>query len=194
MFNGVYLVKLNKIYLLLPFIVFFFVTKLHTSDAFLVTSNQVGMLNKGMTIQDVMKIVPEKQIKKVVGYGEFGDPEYDDYEIYSAKGKHLLTITPFGINDLTKRINRVLIIDKRFKTTSGIGIGSSYIQIKEAYPNLTVSPDMDVIDLDITELNAWMSINKKLLPTDWWDNKNKRVDLKKIPLDAVTSTFIIWWK
>ncbi len=194
MFNGVYLVNLNKIYLPLLFIVFFYVTKVHGSEEFLVTSNQVGVLTKGMTIQDVMKIVPGKQIKKVVGYGEFGDPEYDDYEIYSSKGEHLLTITPFGRNDLTKRINRVLIIDERFKTTSGIGIGSNYIKIKEVHPNLTVSPDMDVIVLDLAKLNAWMSISKKLLPTDWWDNKNKRVILEKIPFDAVTSTFVIWWE
>ena len=160
---------------------------------FLITPDAVGPIKKGMTVKEVMDFLPKNQIKKVIGYGEFGDPEYDDFEIYDGLGNHLLTITPYGKADLTREINRVLVLDDRFRTGSNIGLGSNYKDIKKAYPNLNASPDMDVVVLALDELNAWISINKKLLPSDWWDNENKQVLLNKIPLDANTNIFVIWW-
>ena len=161
---------------------------------FSVTSSSVGPIKKGMTISDVMNILPKNQIKRVIGYGEFLEDEYDDFEVYDLSGKHILTITPQGRNNHNSKINRVLILDSRFQTEARLGLGSTYLSIKKNYPMLSAQPAMDVIVLSIDEINAWMSIKKTLLPEDWYDQENNKVNLSKIPPDATTSLFVIWWK
>jgi len=161
---------------------------------FTVTSSSVGPIKKGMTISDVMNILPKSQIKKVIGYGEFLEDEYDDFEVYDLLGKHILTITPHGRNNLNSKINRIHILDSRFQTETKLGLGSTYQSIKKNYPILKAQPAMDVIVLSIDEINAWMSIKKNLLTKGWYDQDNNKVNLSKIPPEATTSLFVIWWK
>lgn len=59
----------------------------YTFDNFHISENRVGIFSKGMTIFDVYNTIPKEQIKKKVGYGEFADDTYDDYEIYDSNGK-----------------------------------------------------------------------------------------------------------
>ena len=66
----------------------------YTFDNFHISENRVGIFSKGMTISDVYNSIPKEQIKKTVGYGEFADDTYDDYEIYDSNGKKILVLTP----------------------------------------------------------------------------------------------------
>jgi hypothetical protein len=160
---------------------------------FLVSQSFVGPIKKGMSVRDVMEFLPDRQIKKVVGHGEFAEDEYDDYEIYDSSGKHILTITPVSRNDLDQKISRIEILDTRFKTDAKIGLGSSYGEIIKRYAKVDASPDIEVIVLQLPKINAWMSIDKNKLSEDWWDNSRKHVDLNRIPLEARTGSFVIWW-
>lgn len=162
-------------------------------EDFLVSDVAVGPFKKGMTVHEVIKLLPEEQIKKVVNYEGFSEGEFDDYEIYDSSENHILTITPKGRDDLNNKISRVLILDDRFKTELQLGLGSSYEEIKKTYPSLKVSSNIEVIVLDLGEINAWMSIDKKQLPEDWWDVSRKRVDMRKIPPESIARSFVVWW-
>lgn len=163
-------------------------------ENFQVTELAVGPIKKGMTVQDVLDLLPEKQINKVLGNGEFLGDEYDDYEIHDEFGKHVLTITPREKDNLKELIVRVAIVDQRFTTTLNVGLDTSYGMIHKMYPNLTVTPDIGSVVISLDDINAWMSIDKKQLPDDWWDEKNKRVNLHKIPLNAKIQSFGVEWR
>ena len=160
---------------------------------FLVTENNVGVFKKGMSVKDVLDIIPKVQINKVVDKDDY-ENSYDDYQYFDTNKTHLLTLTPTIQDDIQSKINRILILDNRFKTNKNIGLGSTYADLKNNYKITDIEPDLEHIVLTIGELNAWFSINKKQLLDNWWDENKKQIDVSKIPDTATFDTFVIWWK
>ncbi len=160
---------------------------------FLVTENSVGVLKNGMTVKDVLDITPKTQIIKVVDKDDY-ENSYDDYQYFDKNNNHLLTLTPTIQDDTQSKINRILILDKRFKTNKNIGLGSTYFDLKSNYKITDIAPDLEHIVLTVGELNAWFSINKNQLLDNWWDENKKQIDSSKIPNTATFDTFVIWWK
>ncbi|MEC3907322.1 hypothetical protein VOI54_09860 [Tamlana sp. 2201CG12-4] len=144
-----------------------------------------------MTILDVYNIIPKHQIKKKIGYGEFADDTYEDYEIYDSNGKKLLVLTPKEAGDTNSKINRISILDKRFKTTKKIGLNSTFGDLSKYYSTDKISPDTEHIVLDINPINAWFSINKTELQEGWWNENG--IDISKIPSNAKFDGITIWW-
>lgn len=164
----------------------------YTFDNFHISENRVGIFSKGMTISDVYNSIPKEQIKKTVGYGEFADDTYDDYEIYDSNGKKILVLTPKQNGNTSSKINRISILDNRFKTTEKIGLSSTFGDLKKYYSTDKISPDMEHIVLDVSHINAWFSIKKSELKEDWWNGNG--IDKSKIPDNAKFDGITIWWK
>ena len=160
---------------------------------FLVTENSVGIFKEGMTVKDVLDIIPKVQIKKVVDKDDC-ENSYDDYQYFDTNKTHLLTLTPTIQDDIQSKINRILILDNRFKTNKNIGLGSTYSDLKSNYKITDIAPDLEHIVLTVGELNAWFSINKNQLLDNWWDESKKKIDVSKIPDTATFDTFVIWWE
>lgn len=161
-------------------------------DNFLVTDSSVGIFDKGMTIKDVLKLVVDDQIKKVVDYDDY-ENSYDDYHYFDSNKNHLLTLTPEYQDDKKSKINRILIKDKRYKTNKKIGLSSTYADLKENYQITGYSPDLEHIVLKVDKLNAWFSISKSQLLENWWVDNSKTIDISKIPDNATFDSFVIWW-
>ncbi|WP_072965179.1 hypothetical protein [Flavobacterium aquidurense] len=71
---------------------------------FLVTENNVGVFKKGMTVKEVLDIVPKVHIKKVVDKDNY-ENSYDDYQYFDTSKTHLLTLTPTIRDDIQSKIN-----------------------------------------------------------------------------------------
>ncbi len=164
----------------------------YTFENFQISENRVGIFSKGMTILDIYNTIPKEQIKKKVGYGEFADDTYDDYEIYDSNGKKILIITSKQSGNTNSKINRVSILDNRFKTTEKIGLNSTYGDLTKYYSTNKISPDMEHIVLDVNHINAWFSIKKTELQEGWWNGSG--IDKTKIPNKAKFDGITIWWE
>ncbi len=158
-----------------------------------IRANYVGIFDDTMRIKDILQLIPTNQIQKKEGKGEFAEDSYDDYEIYTENGQHLLTLTPKNIDNLEQKINRVLIKSPFFETEKGISAKSTYKAIKEAYTINKIEPTREHIVLIIDELNANFGIAKTKLQQGWWNNTTKTVNADKIPDDAQIDSFILWW-
>lgn len=164
----------------------------YTFDNFNISENRVGIFSKGMTISDVYNTIPKEQIKKKVGYGEFADDTYDDYEIFDFNGKKILILTPKQNGNTNSKIDRISISDSRFKTTEKIGLNSTFGDLAKYYSTDKISPDMEHIVLDVEHINAWFSIKKTELQDGWWNGKG--IDKSKIPNTAKFDGITVWWK
>jgi hypothetical protein len=164
----------------------------YTFDNFHISENRVGIFSKGMTISDVYNTIPKEKIKKKVGYGEFADDTYDDYEIYDSNEKKILILTPKQNGNTNSKINRISILDNRFKTTEKIGLNSTFGDLQKYYSTDKISPDMEHIVLDVEHINAWFSIKKTELQDGWWNGKG--IDKSKIPNTAKFDGITVWWK
>ncbi|MDD9158019.1 hypothetical protein PVK64_17795 [Aliivibrio sp. S4TY2] len=186
---------LSKLSCFLLFIFSFHtIAKDYEFDNFLITDYSVCPIKKGMSINDIMELIPSNQIKMVTNYGEFLEDEFDDYEIYDLSGEHILTVTPKVNNNLDSNVERVLIASSKLKTISNIGLGSSYGEVQAHYPDINVSPDIEAIAVTLDSKESLIiGINKQHLFSHWWDEKSKRVNLDGIPKDAKISSFVVWW-
>lgn len=164
----------------------------YTFDNFHISENRVGIFSKGMTISDVYNTIPKDQIKKKVGYGEFADDTFYDYEIYDSNGEKILILTPKQSGNTNSKINRILILDNRFQTTEKIGLNSTFGDLAKYYSTNKISPDMEHIVLDVNHINAWFTIKKTELQDGWWNEKG--IDESKIPNTAKFDGISIWWK
>ena len=160
---------------------------------FLVTKNSVGNLKKGMTVSDLLTIIPNENLNKVIEYDNYGN-SFDDYQYFDNNKNHLLTVTPIMQNNLNSKINRILVLDSRFKTAKNIGLSSTYKDLKSNYEINEYSPDLEHIILTISEINAWFSVSKEQLLENWWNDDTKQIDPLKIPDNATFDTFVVWWE
>lgn len=165
-----------------------------TDSHWLVKPGQVGLITKDMSIREIIELLPEKQIEKVIGKGEFEGDEYDDYKIFDYKGNHLLTITPKKNADLASKIQTVQIIDPRFKNKEGIGLSSTHAELKVAMLVIDYLPNTDAIQVHLKGTGAQFSIAKSSLEEGWWDDTKKKIDPSKIPDAAKISGFVLRWR
>ena len=165
---------------------------INTSEQYLITTNSVGVFSKEMTISDVYKIIPKDQIKIKISTGEFEEDNYEDYEIYDSTGAKILILTPKKNGDLSSKINRILILDNRYKTKENIGLNSTYADLAKHYSTNKIYTDMDHIVIETADINAWFSIKKSDLLDGWWDGNG--IDRSKIPKTAKFDQLSIWWQ
>ncbi len=158
-----------------------------------VTAHSAGVFNDQMTIAEALQIIPNAQITKKNGKGEFAEDTYDDYEIYNRNNQHLLTLTPKLTGNTDQKINRVLVVSPFFKTNKEISTKSTYKDIKNAYKISKIEPTRTHIVLIVDEINASFSIPKTSLKKGWWNEKTKSVNTDKIPNNTVIEDFILWW-
>jgi len=161
-------------------------------DNFHISEDRVGIFSNGMTISNVYDVLPKTQIKKIVGYGEFADDTYDDYEIYDSTGDKILVLTPLDNGNTNSKINRILILDARFQTSEKIGLKSTFRDLSEFYSMRNISPDLEHIVVEIDHINARFGINKNQLDKDWWTGNE--IDVSKIPGKAIIDNLTVWWK
>ncbi|PID68607.1 MAG: hypothetical protein CR968_01265, partial [Flavobacteriia bacterium] len=81
-----------------------------------ITANSIGVFNNQNTIAEVLHTLPNVQIEKKAGKGEFAEDVYDDYEVFNHNSKSLFTVTPEKQGDVHQKINRVKINSPFFKT------------------------------------------------------------------------------
>ncbi len=153
-----------------------------------ITQNSISTITNKMTLKDILAHIPQGQILKIKGSGEFAEDVYDDYTVMTKNGTPLFIPTP-----QENRINRVRIANPFFKTEKGIHKNSSYGDIERAYTINRIEPTREYIALFVDEIGAQFNIPKKSLKKNWWDETAKRVYPEAIPKAATTSDFLLWW-
>ena len=102
---------------------------------FLISNTSVGKLDKISLVRDLGVIYDQDSIVKdtmklALGFGT------RSINIYEKGGSHLLTLTPN--TDSIPKVQNVRVNDPRFKTDKGIGLNSTFKDIKEKYASASV--------------------------------------------------------
>lgn len=160
---------------------------------FLIARNQVGPVEKGMTIKKLRSLLPEDRIKKITSRTELSAEAIDNYYIYDDSARLLLIVSPRRKNDETSRVERVIIKDKRFGTSSGIGLSSTVGEIRETYPESKIVPSVKDIILYIRELDANFELDERYLSPAIWNDTTGNILIDSIPpATEITDLSIVW--
>ncbi|MFC4666040.1 hypothetical protein [Falsiporphyromonas endometrii] len=158
-----------------------------------VSNDHVGAVKQGETIGELLNNLPKEQVKKSEGHGEHAEDIFDDYTIYDQDGGELFVVTPKDRDNMQSSINRVLVKSLMFITDKGISKLSSFGDVIKAYPDYKIEPTESEVVVNAGD-NLSFSFDKKNLKEGWWNEKDKTVNLDKIPTDLKVKDFIVWWK
>lgn len=187
---------MNKnIYKLVGFVFFaLLLVQCGNGNKFSIDKGKVGKLNTSTTVLELEAIFSKDSIVKNLSEGSLGDNYFqddDEYLIFEKGGNHLLTIIPKEQLDSSSTIKSVQIFDKRFKTTTGLSLESTFEEINLNNTITKVETSLSSATLFIDDLNATISLDKEELGLR--DFSTQKISLEQIPDLARIKSYIIWF-
>lgn len=161
-------------------------------DPFLITKTHVGPLTKNSEVRQLDSIFDEGSIVTREEKGMFGNG--DEIIVYDHVGTKLLLLNPVQSFDSTSTIGNIQILDPRFKTRTGFGLGSTFKDIVANYNISRIENTLNAIVVFIDEINAYVTIEKEELPPQLRGTADQHIQVDQIPEDADINYFWIGWQ
>jgi len=158
---------------------------------FLITKSSIGKLDKTSLARDLEVIYEQDSIVKdtarlLVGFGA------KKIDIFQKGGTHLLTLTPSS--DSIPTIENVRIQDPRFKTEMGIGLHSTFKEIKSKYQIGKILTSTKNVVVFIKNNDLYFTIDKKELPSSLRYAVSVNIEAVQIPDNAKIKYMMLGWK
>lgn len=160
------------------------------NEYFTISSDRVGLLSRDSTLEDVAQLFAADSIVSDTLKSSFGSAN-NKLKIFEKGGKHLLTITPD--TDSIQKIGHILIVDPRFKTEEGIGLQSTFQDIKEHLEIDKIVTSLNNVVVLLRDSDIYFTIDKKELPAHLRYTKSRPVELVEIPDQARFKYFMVSW-
>ena len=165
--------------------------KKEIDTSFLITNTSVGQLDKISLIRDLDVIFYQDSIVKdtmklASGLGA------RSIKIYEKGGNHLLTLTPS--TDSIPKIQNVRINDPRFKTEKGIGLNSTFKDIKEKYTIQKIVTAINNIVIFVKDSDIYFTIDKSQLPESLRYVSSPSIDAVQVPDNAKIKYLMVGWE
>jgi len=165
---------------------------------YLIEKGKVGKVDQETMIKDLADIYAKDSLVVELSEMEVTDIENqkkyfrdeDKYKVYSKEGKHLLSITPIKQHDSLSKIKSVEIYSNKYKTKKGISLYSPFKDIRAEY-KVSVTNTLLSAHIDVDELNATMSIDKKDIGIN--DFNRDYINANQIPDLVQVKHFTVWF-
>lgn len=161
-------------------------------DPFLIGKHHIGLLTDSTEVKDLKSVFPNDSIVKHVTGDEFTG-SISDIDIYDKAGRHLLVLTPSEALDSTAVITNIRVMDNRYKTAKDIRVSSTFKDIQNAYKINRIDNLINSINLNVHEINAYFTIDKKELPANLRFDLKATIEAAQIPDGAKVKYFMIHW-
>jgi len=161
-------------------------------DPFLVEKQNIGFLTDSTQVKDLESVFANDSIVKFVGGDEFTG-NINNIDIFDKTGNHLLVLTPNEALDSTAVIDNIRIMDPRYKTAKNITNLSTFKDIQNAYKVNRIDNLINSINVNVNEINAYFTIDKKELPANLRFDMKMTIEASQIPDDAKIKYFMINW-
>lgn len=162
------------------------------SSPYLITANKVGPLTKEIRINQLDSVFKnDSVVRNLAGNRYLG--AISDIEIYDKDGTPLLILEPVQQFDTTSTISYIQILDSRYKTAKGINTNSSFGDILENYSISRIENTLNSAVVFIDELNLYLTIDKKELPSSLRYDTDTQITASQIPDNAKIKYLMISW-
>lgn len=161
-------------------------------DPFLIEKHNIGFLTDSTQVRQLDSIFINDSIVKFVGGDEFTG-KINDIDVYDKAGNHLLVLTPNEALDSTAVISNIRVIDSRYKTEKNLSTLSLFKDIQANYKINRIDNLINSININVNELNAYFTIDKKELPANLRFDMKMTIEASQIPDDAKIKYFMINW-
>ncbi len=159
------------------------------NDPFLISNSSIGSLTKDIQVRQLDSLFWKDSVVISKGTGMFNSG--NEIFIFDKKGTKLLRLDPVQDFDSTSTIGNIQIIDPRFKTKEGFGTESTFKDIMANYHISRTENTLNAVVIFIDEINAYVTIDKKELPSEFRDDMGKNITASQIPPTAEINYFWI---
>ncbi len=158
----------------------------------LIAKNQLGDLTQNTKISDIENLLKTDSviiIKPRNPYGELMESSTKEVQVFDTTDTQILNIKPDTALDSISHIKNIRIFTDKYKTKNGIGLGSTFAEVKKYHDigNIQSSPRSIVISLE--DLNALISFDREVLPGDIQFDLDADIKNTMIPDDAKINRF-----
>lgn len=161
-------------------------------DPFLISSEQVGPLQKTTPIRMLEKVFEKDSVVNTEGRSEFVNTG-SIIKVYDKTNKSLLLrIMPKNATD-SSLVDNIQIMDKRYTTAEGVSLKSTFKDITESYTIKRIDNIIGAAVIFVEESNVYFTIDKKHLPGDLLVTTTKKIEQTMIPDDAPIKYIMIGW-
>src|SRR5690606_14900257 len=116
-----------------------------------------------------------------------------DIQIFDKDGTPLLILEPVQHFDSTSTIGYIQILDSRFETAKGLSTESTFGDVVENYTISRIENTLSSAVVFIDELNLYLTIDKKELPSSLRYDTDTRITPSQIPDKAPIKYLMISW-
>ncbi len=173
-------------------LLFFAIGCTKKTDPFEIGKDYIGNLKATSKVSEVdLAFANDSVVKRIAGDEFIGTS--NEINVYEKGGKHLLILEAKEEFDSTATVSSIQVIDPRFKTTKGLNINSTFKDIKDNYTISKISNTFSNVVIDIKEINAFVSISKKDLPSELRYDSEAKIEASQIPDTAKIKYFWLYW-
>lgn len=162
------------------------------SDPFLIDTTRVGSLTKEIQINQLDSVFSEDSIVRKNSGSEFFNST-SEIEIFDKEGKPLLILEPIQQFDSTSTVGYIQIMDSRFQTAKGLNNASTFGDVVKNYEISRIENTLNSAVVFIDELNLYLTIDKKDLPSSLRYDTDTRISASQIPDDAKIKYLMVSW-
>jgi hypothetical protein len=163
--------------------------KKELSPEYGITNDRVGKLTRTTLINELESIYAQDSLVKESTSKALGG-QSGKIEVYEKGGEHLLSITPN--TDSIAKIGNVRIHDPRFTTQEGIGMLSTFKDIKAHFTIKKVVTSLNNVVVFLKDSDLYFTISKEELPADLRFG-NTNIDVVQIPDQAKIKYMMVGW-
>ena len=164
--------------------------KKEVDTTFLITKDAIGKLDKISLTRDLDVIYANDSIVKDTTYVNASNNS-KKIKIFEKGGKQLLTLTPNS--DSIPTIQNIRIEDARFVTEKGVGLKSTFKDVKDNYTIRKVITSMNNVVLLLKDSDIYFTISKDQLPSSLRYASSVNIEAVQIPDDAKIKYMMVGW-
>jgi len=157
---------------------------------FILSSEQVGKLNKNALARDLELIFAEDSLVMDTVKLDFGSGA-SKIKVFEKGGAHLLTLTPNA--DSIPTVQNVKINDPRYKTSNGISVNSTFKDIKGKYKIKKIITSINNVVILLKDNDIYFTIDKTELPASLRYSANTNIEAVQIPDNAKIKYMMVGW-
>jgi hypothetical protein len=157
---------------------------------FILSSDQVGKLNKNTLARDLELIYSEDSLVMDTVKLNFGSGA-SKIKVFEKGGAHLLTLTPNS--DSIPTVQNVKVNDPRYITDDGININSTFKDIKDHYQIKKIITSLNNVVILLKNNDIYFTIDKTELPASLRYKANTDIEAVQIPDTAKIKYMMIGW-
>ena len=156
---------------------------------FSIRKEGVGFLNRDTPFTDIASLYAADS---VVSDSSLSLTKVNRINIFEKGGKPLLTVTPD--NDSIQGIGNIRINDPRYTTDNGIGLNSTFKDIKEQYEIKKVVTSINNVVIFVKDHDVYFTIDREELPASLRYTRDINIEEVQIPDKARIKYLMIGWE